>query len=184
MLIMIGKKSKIKELTNCNFRYCCLHCLVFSSMQSISILPLGLLILSQIFSDIVHLIIFLFFVSCYNSTMTSPHNSNHDHGHVDKNQALRNVCTLHMVLIDINSKCEGEIVIKKKTSPWHLLIYPAKNNVVSVYIITTLPNQIIFSILSMFDCTVRAPPLSRLSFFSNVTDAVFGFKMLVTIFAK
>ena len=116
--------------------------------------------------------------------MTSPHNSNHDHGHVDKNQALRNVCTLHMVLIDINSKCEGEIVIKKKTSPWHLLIYPAKNNVVSVYIITTLPNQIVSIILSMFDCTVQAPPLSRLSFFSNVTDAVFGFKMLVTIFAK
>ena len=54
-------------------------------------------------------------------------------------------------------------------NPWHFSIYPAKNNVVSVYIITTLPNQIISSILSMFDCTVRAPPLSRLSFFSNVT---------------
>ena len=36
---------------------------------------------------------FYFFSSCYNSTMTSPHNSNHDHGHVDKNQALRNVFT-------------------------------------------------------------------------------------------
>ena len=93
-------------------------------------------------------------------------------------------CLLTFRWQDIKCKCEGEIVIKKKTSPWHLLIYPAKNNVVSVYIITTLPIQIIFSILSMFDCTVQAPPLSRLSFFSNVTDAVFGFKMLVTIFAK
>ena len=59
---------------------------------------------------------------------------------------------LQMVLLTfrrqgIKSKCEGEIVIKKKTSLWHLLIYPPKDNVVSVYIITTLPNQIILSLI-------------------------------------
>ena len=39
----------------------------------------------------------------------------------------------------IKSKCEGEIVVKKKTSPWHLLIYPPKKQ--CLLHITTLQNE-------------------------------------------
>ena len=80
----------------------------------------------------------------------------------------------------IKSKCEGEIVIKKKTSLWHLLIYPPKDNVVSVYIITTLPNQIILSLI----VKGGLHPFLGFRFFLTSQMLSLDSKFLDTLFAK